>query len=407
MSMRSDAATAFAVFVPTKDVFGNPNSAPAHEFDYYARAEDGSEAWWAYTFDAANGTIRRWDYQPGANGAANLVGAMDRQSGAIDPAASYPAITGVKSFAAHTLEANELTASVNAFAPVISQLVGATGMTPAAEPVGFVPASNQARTDLYGGNTTVEVSLTTAHGARTFHLATTAVPSGFTVHAAPAIRAFAYRLDYGHRFWFGFAQKTWARIFEQLQYKYPNKPWKVWCDFEVYGAGSNGLALNDPHAAYNPHDWIEATAGTFYKTTQGDVSQLNPNGCGKKIPAATATSATPGPLAGTPDVIDTPPPCFAQGTCWPQNAPADWSPPSPWPAQTPPAAWCVTHNASTLCGGSGNGGADQQLPPGATPPDPYLTSYPATSPTGLQTSIPEPTDVPDPTGPRGPITKAQ
>ena len=364
VSMRSDAATAFAVFVPANDVFGKQNApagAGAHEFDYYSKSEDGSESWWAYTYDSVNGTVRRWDYQPVQNG-ANTIGVMDRCTGVIDAGASYPEIKGVTAFTAHTLEANELTSPANTFAPLIAQLVSAAGVAPNAEPVGFVSPSSATRTDLYGGNTTVEVSLTTAHANRTFHLATSAVPSGFTVHAKAAIRAFAYRLDYGHRFWFGFAQKTWARVFEQLQYSYTPKAvksWKVWCDYEVYGAGSNGLALNDPTASYDPNSWIEATAGEFYKTTQSDLSSLNPNGCGKKIPAPNATSATPGPLAGTPDVVDTPPPCFLAGSCWPQGAPADWSPASPWPSQTAPPQWCVTHNLSTLCNGPGNGGTDQ------------------------------------------------
>ena len=380
--------------MPTNDLFGRANATGgglAHEFDYYARAEDGSEAWWAYIFDATAGTVRRWDYQPGASGGQATVGVIDRRTGVIDTNASYPAITGIKAFTARTLEADQLTTTANTFAPVIAALVNGAGATPVADPVGFVPQSNEARPDLYGGNTTVEVSITTAHGQRTFHLATTAVPSGFTIHAAPAIRAFAYRLDYGHRFWFGFAQKTWARIFEQLQYSYTPKtgPWHVWCDFEVYGAGSNGLALNDPNASYRPHEWTEATAGTFYKTTQGDLTGLNPNGCSKKIPARNAGSATPGPLAGSPDVIDTPPPCFAQGTCWPQGAPVDWAPPSPWPAQSPPAAWCVTHNLSTLCGGPG--GPDTQVAPSAPPPNPELTNYPVSMPSTLPIYPGEPT----------------
>ncbi len=407
MSMRNDAATAFAVFVPAEDVFGNANAAAGaagHEVDFYSKAEDGSEAWWAYVYDAGKGTVQRYDYQPSATGGGNLIGVVDRTSGVIDPNASYPPVTGVKAFSAHTLEASDLTTSANAFGPVIASLASSAGVTPVADPVGFVPTSNRARADLYGGNTTVEVSLTTSHGSHTFHLATTALPSGFTIHAAPAIRAFAYRMDYGHRFWFGFAQKTWARIFEQLQYSYTpaqSASWKVWCDFEVYGAGSNGLSLNDPNAVYRPHDWIEATAGTFYEVTQGNISSLNPNctGNGKKIPGKNASLASPGPLAGAPDVIDTPPPCFLQGTCWPQGAPVDWAPPSPWPAQTPPPAWCVTHNLSTLCGGPG--GPDTQIGPSAPPPDPSLTNYPTASPTSapLSTPHPEPSAPPVHVGP--------
>ena len=188
--------------------------------------------------------------------------------------------------------------SASTFGPLIASLASSSGVQPAAEPVGFVPASNQSRADLYGGNTTVEVSLTTAHATRTLHLATSVVPSGFTIHAAPAIRAFVYRLDFGHRFWFGFAQKTWARIFEQVQYTYspPAGPWHVWCDFQLYGAGTDGLALNDPNATYRPKNWNESTAGAVYLATQGDLSALNPAGCGKQIPGRTSTAAAATPI---------------------------------------------------------------------------------------------------------------
>ena len=102
IAMRNDAATAFAVFVPAYDVFGAPNGSggsDAHEFDYYAKAEDGTEAWWAYVYDAKAGSVRRWDYQPNAAGTgARVMGAIDRVLGTIDPSASYPPITGVKTF---------------------------------------------------------------------------------------------------------------------------------------------------------------------------------------------------------------------------------------------------------------------------------------------------------------------
>ncbi len=377
VSMRNDAATAFAVFVPAKDIYGMANGAAAvapHEVDYYTKAQDGTETWWAYVYTPADSTLRRWDYTPSAGGAATI-GVLNR-TGSIDTAASYPAMTGVTSFSAHTIEASDLTTSNNTFGPIIASLSTAAGVTPNAEPVGFVPNSGAARSDLYGGNTTVEVSLKTARFSRTVHLATSTAPSGFTLHLAPSIRAIIYRKDYGHRFWFGFAQKTWSRIFEQLQYSYTPKvePWTAWCDYEVYGSNSNGLSLGDYNASYRPKEWAESVAGVFYNVTQGDVSNLNPSGCTKKMPTEKQAAPTAAPETQTPDVVDTPPPCFVQGQCWPQNAPENWAPPSPWPAATAPPAWCATHNESTLCGGIG--GTPVPLGPTAAPPDPDVTSYP-------------------------------
>jgi hypothetical protein len=378
MAMRSDAATAFAVFVPTYDVFGAANGSATvapHEVAFYTKAQDGSEAWWAYVYSAADSTVRRWDYTPGAPAAPATIGVLSR-SGRIDSSASYPPMTGVTTFSAHTIQASDLTTKNNTFGPVIASLSSAAGVTPNAEPVGFVPNSGGAPADLYGGNTTVEVTLGTTTSTRTVHLATSVAPSGFTLHLAPSIRAIIYRKDYSHRFWFGFAQKTWARIFEQLQYSYTPKvePWTAWCDYEVYGAGSNGLSLHDYHATYRPNEWMEATAGVFYTVTQGSVDGLNASGCAKKLPTKTAVAPTPAPETQPADVIDTPPPCFAAGSCWPQNAPENWSPPSPWPAGTAPPAWCVDHIDSTLCGGVG--GTPVPIPPSAPPPDPNVTSYP-------------------------------
>ena len=377
VSMRSDAATAFAVFVRVTDIYGAPNGSATvapHEVDYYTKAQDGSETWWAYFYNASDSTLRRWDYSPNV-GAADTIGVMGR-TGVIDTNASYPPMTGVTAFSAHTIEASDLTSSNNTFGPIIASLSSAAGITPNAEPVGFVPKSGTARADLYGGNTTVEVSLKTAQSTRTIHLSTSTSPSGFTLHLAPSIRSIIYRKDYGHRFWFGWAQKTWARIFEQLQYSYTPKvgPWTAWCDYEVYGSNSDGLSLGDTNARYQPTEWVESMAGVFYSVTQGSLNGLNASGCGKKLPTKKDAAPTPAPDTQAPEVIDTPPPCFLAGQCWPQNAPENWAPPSPWPLATAPPEWCVNHHDSTLCGGVG--GTPEPVPPNGPTPNPELTTYP-------------------------------
>lgn len=373
--MRDDASTAYAVFVPDKDIFGNVNAASpgaaGHEVDFYARTDSGAEVYWAYDYDAAAATLRRYDYDASRN-----VGVADRTTGAINTAAHYPAIGNVRGFDVETLEADRLTSSANPYAPAVAGIVG--GNAPQADPVGFVPASGRARDDLYGGNTTVAIRAQTDRGTRLLHLATAVMPSGFTVHERPSIRGVVYRLDQVHRFWFGLAQITHAGIYEQLLYSYqPNAPpnqWKTWCDFELYGSGISGLRLNDPHTRYQPQNWQESMAGVFTNVENGSYRGLDADSrCGQKVPSPNATYA-PAPAPGPTDVVDTPPPCFSQGQCWPNDAPRDWAPPSPWPVASPPPSWCATHDLSPLCGG-----------PGGPPPTPSANSPP---PQGYQSSPP-------------------
>ena len=340
--MRAEAATSYAVFVPDRDVFGRPNApappAPApsgaaapHEVDFYTRTDAGVEAWWAYDFDAARGTLQRYDFDP----RSHVAGIADRTTGRIDPRATYAPVTGVRGFEARRLEANELASPASAYGPAVAGLLPAASRTPAPDPVGFVPQSGAPRDDLYGGNASVELRVTTERGARTLHLATAALPSGFTVHAAPAIRAFVYRIDVVHRFWFGLAQITHAQIFEQLQYSFDatsaHPAWKVWCDYELYGHGIAGLRLGDPRAAYDPHSFAESTAGIYYTATHDGFVGLDPTHCNDRVPTP-QTSYAPLPAPTSPDIVDTPPPCFYLGRCWPERAPPDWAPPSPWPA---------------------------------------------------------------------------
>ncbi len=380
-TMRDDANTAFAVFVPAKDVFGAPNAPPAssHEVDYYAKTDTGAETWWAYYFDAKQKTLQRYDYNP-ATGAR---GVFDRTNGTIDARGRYPQITGVTAFAAQPVQADALAdAKSNPFAPIVQTLVGPNA-TPQADPVGFVPSNDQPRADLYGGNTTVQVVIETQRGRHTLHVLSGAMPSGFTIHEAMAIRAFVYRVNTVHRSWIGFAQKTKAQIFEQLQYSFhpktdPPGTWKVWCDFQVYGYGAGGLTLNDPNAVYHPKNFDETAASIYYRVTHDSVRSLNPNpgGCNKHVPKIDDTPA-PAYTGPSPDTYDTPPPCFAQGACYPENAPPNWTPQSPWPSSPPPPSWCAGHQQSPLCGGAG-GTPVPIVGPAPTPV--YYTPGPALSP---------------------------
>jgi type II secretory pathway pseudopilin PulG len=342
-AFRSDAATSFAVFVPTNDVMGAPNltSATPHEIDFYAKTDTGANAYWAYYYDATAQTLQRFDYD-----STGKIGEADRATGAIDTGARYPVLPGVTGFAVSTLEANDLVGTANVYAPAIAPLF--SGATPKPLPVGF-DDGGPPRTDLYGGNTTVQLHITTLHGTRTLHLATAALPSGFTVHAYPQIRAVVYRVDQTHRFWFGLAGKSHVFVNARLDISYDNwqtQPPVNWCDFNLYGypGGLTGGAAEN----YQPTWFTESTAGIVYDVTHGQTPGAV---CPTSAPANGAGNIST-PFSPPPDISDTPPPCFYAGQCWPPNAPPDWSP-SPAPSFTPPPDWCASHEASTLCGGGG------------------------------------------------------
>ena len=145
--MRSDAATAYAIFVPSKDVMGDPNAPGAdtgtpgsgHEVDFYGRTDSGAEAYWAYRYDATAGTLQRYDYVVNAAGSPSQTGVIDRSTGRFDPAGHYPIITGVTGFDVRTLHADQLTAAPNDLAPLMAGLVRQAGLSPRADPVGFTP----------------------------------------------------------------------------------------------------------------------------------------------------------------------------------------------------------------------------------------------------------------------------
>ena len=364
-TMRQDANTAFAVFVPDRDVFrasnkptsstdnGRTVTVPPHEVDYYSKTDTGTESWWAYFYDRTHGTLQRFDYDP----ATGTTGVVDRKSGVINPLGAYSKVAGVSSFSVATIQADALADPTrNQFAPIIKAMSN-TMTQPVADPVGFVPASGQPRSDLYGGNASIQITMTTATGQHSLHLLSGAMPSGFTVHEVPAIRAFVYRINTHHHSWFGTVTKSRAQIYEQLQYsyhRYTDKPtdWKVWCDYQVYGAGGPGLDFSDKNAGYQPTNFVETTSSLFYNTTHGTIHNLNEVGCGKKVPRP---GDTPAPMytGASPDTYESPPPCFAEGGCWPEGAPPYWSPPSPWPSASPPAVWCASHQEAAICGGTG------------------------------------------------------
>ena len=354
-TMRSDAATAFAVFVPANDVFGNSN-ASGHEIGFYSKSDTGMAVFWAYYYDASARTLRRYDYDLEGH-----VGMTDRMTGAIDVGEQYPSVVGVSAFVARTLEASDLVGSKSAYAAAIAPLFA--DATPQPLPVGYDDGAAP-RSDLYGGNTTVELQITTDRGSRVMHLATAALPSGFTVHEYPEIRAVVYRVDTTHRFWFGVAQISRvfvnARLLISWNHFTEAHP-TVWCDYNIYGNPKGLQAPLGSDSEYQPTWFPETTAGIVYHVTHGLTDGAR---CSLTPPSPGAVDAS-GFFSPPPDVIDTPPPCFNAGQCWPANAPPDFSP-SPAPSGTPPASWCATHAQSTLCGGTGPApsATPELVPPG-------------------------------------------
>ena len=346
--LRSDAATSFAVFVPDKDVFGKPNApsagAPGHEIDFYSKDDAGAPVFWAYYWDTSAETLRRYDYDTGGN-----VGQADRTTGAIVAGRSYPAVPGVTAFSARTLEASDLVGSKSAYASAVAPLFA--GTTPQPLPVGYDDGAAP-RTDLYGGNTTVEVQLATERGARTLHLASAALPSGFTIHEYPEIRAIVYRHDTTDRSWLGLVQKSHVFVNAQLLISYTHfteaNP-TVWCDYNLYGNPGGLVAPLGPDSDYQPTWFPETTAGIVYHVIHG---RTNGARCSQTPPSPGASADPSSFFSPPPDTQDTPPPCFYAGLCWPADAPPDFSP-SPAPSMPPPPSWCATHAESTLCGGPG------------------------------------------------------
>jgi len=64
--MTEEARSSTAVFVPKTDVFGQTNA--GREVDFFRKPSGGGSAFVAYHFDAASGTVNRYEYVPAAGG---------------------------------------------------------------------------------------------------------------------------------------------------------------------------------------------------------------------------------------------------------------------------------------------------------------------------------------------------
>lgn len=343
--MRNEAATAVAVFVPAIDMFGANNvdeKSAGHQVDFYSKGAGDSDVYWRYYFDRVERTLRRYDYSPGF---PELRGVRDPHTGAIDPAAQYPAMIDVSAFSARTLEADRLAdASKNPYA-------GLFVSAPLAYPVSLNdPARGRTVAGLIGGNRVIEIWLQNAAGARLVHVVAGTMPSGFTIAGSPLWHAILYRVDQTHRFWFGIAGKSHVWIKGRIDVTYDRWAHSAqWCDYNIYGGDASGgpghgLDPGDPHADYaNLRGAPEASAAGIFAFC---LRHAGPP------PKRSAIGAGPIPFRTPFPEQETPPSCWttpAPGQrCWPADALPSWAP-SPLPTDTPPPDWCATHAASPAC----------------------------------------------------------
>ena len=69
--LQSDAASAWAVWVPAADVLGDDNR-DGHELDFFAEDASHRAYAWAYRFDTASGAVTRYAYATGVAPVAGL-----------------------------------------------------------------------------------------------------------------------------------------------------------------------------------------------------------------------------------------------------------------------------------------------------------------------------------------------
>jgi type II secretory pathway pseudopilin PulG len=150
--LSSEAASAWAVYVPANDVLGQSN-ADGHEVDFFS--EDGSHNpyLWTYTYDAASNTITRYTIEAGA------------------PPVAGDAITNIDSFVATPASVTQLGNPASpAYDPLFSGALAPD-----------VPFSFSVMPNATGGNRLVAIQLVASGIDRNVLLASEDAPTAFTV----------------------------------------------------------------------------------------------------------------------------------------------------------------------------------------------------------------------------------
>ena len=150
--LSSDAATAWSIFVPARDLNG-ADDADGHELDFVTEDASRRSYWWAYAYDAAARRITKYAYSPGGRPAAGET------------------YEGITVFRARTHALTDVTKrSSEAYDP----LFAGVDVTDVDLPFGWNPAAS-------GGNRIVRVRFAAAGTDRLAVLASETAPSHFTV----------------------------------------------------------------------------------------------------------------------------------------------------------------------------------------------------------------------------------
>lgn len=150
--LASDAATAWSVFVPPRDVNGMTD-ADGHELDFVTEDASHRSYWWAYTFDAAARRVTKYAYTRDG------------------PPVAGEVYDGIEAFQARAHPITDLTKRANeAFDPLFAD----ADVTPVDMPFGWNAAAT-------GGNHFVRLAFAASGSDRVAILASGTAPSHFTV----------------------------------------------------------------------------------------------------------------------------------------------------------------------------------------------------------------------------------
>jgi hypothetical protein len=151
--LESDAAGAWSIFIPAKDVFGAEN-ADAHELDFTSQDASHHTYWWAYGYAPATNRVTVYAYTPGS------------------PALAGDEFDGITGFGA---ESHPVTDITDPHSDVYDALFANANVTPVDFDFGF------SRTAATGGNRLTRVQLEATGVDRTILLSSATAPTHFTV----------------------------------------------------------------------------------------------------------------------------------------------------------------------------------------------------------------------------------
>ncbi|HEV3157245.1 MAG TPA: prepilin-type N-terminal cleavage/methylation domain-containing protein [Candidatus Baltobacteraceae bacterium] len=197
--MSDSADSSFAIFVPSKDVHGGNNS-DGHEVDFYAQnggtnigitapSFGPANIFWAYVYDSAAHAVQRFDYDRDNSGNITALGVRDPQTGVVNPSVTPSRHIDISGFAAHTLDAADLTGPHSLLGSAFANLPTAPSL-----PVGFDQPNGLYDPEVVGGNRGVEVTIGGTNTASSVvHLFPGTLATGFDIDKfGPQARVILY-----------------------------------------------------------------------------------------------------------------------------------------------------------------------------------------------------------------------